>query len=581
VAASRGSSPYRLLTRIFLRQFLENDLLSSDADRSQMLAVLGASVISLTLFISMFTSAAYAMSIMSPAQAALLSLSDKFFYLSLAMLTTALVAASQWDALTIDQRDVAILEPLPIGTGVVRRAKLTAVALLGAAVAVAVNAFPTIIFPWMMAFSVPQIPILQLFRFMATHFVMTVTAAVFGYLAVIAVRETVSALLGPRNFARVSPTLQSVAIVVLVGSMLLLPAVSVRVAHRNFDGWRAQLPAMAFLGLYESAADGVIADLPQRSMTGRQEARERDSAEKFQALRSQFPGLARRAVVMFGIAGAVVIVATLLNAMRAPIFGAALLQVRSRRSRLAWLTRGSSAAMRAGFAFANATLWRSKTHRLTLACAAAAGLAIVLLTLSGVSFEEGALSVRMLAAQPLLYGAMLVGFRHAIRIPSELRANWGVQLAWGGRTWEFASGVRLAAMVTLVMPALAVTMVPVAITSGWLFAFAHALLGLAGAAILLETMMIGYDRVAFTCAYVPAENTKALVPLYALAFFIGATMFARLQMWMLTGDGMTRGGIALIVLFAILRIVALTRPRIAQIDFNETPVSLHQLGLHN
>ena len=69
-----------LLTKLFLRQFLENDLLSPDGDRSQLLAIVGASVISLTLFISMFTSAGYAMSIMMPGEAAVLTLSDKFFY---------------------------------------------------------------------------------------------------------------------------------------------------------------------------------------------------------------------------------------------------------------------------------------------------------------------------------------------------------------------------------------------------------------------------------------------------------------------------------------------------------------------
>ena len=51
---------------------------------------------------------------LTPGQAAVLSLNDKFFYLALAMIVTALVAASQWDALAIDPRDAAILEPLPV-----------------------------------------------------------------------------------------------------------------------------------------------------------------------------------------------------------------------------------------------------------------------------------------------------------------------------------------------------------------------------------------------------------------------------------------------------------------------------------
>ena len=60
------------------------------------------------------------------------------------MLVTALVAAAQWDALSLDYRDASILDPLPVRPAIVRWAKLTAVAMLGAAVALAVNAFPDI-----------------------------------------------------------------------------------------------------------------------------------------------------------------------------------------------------------------------------------------------------------------------------------------------------------------------------------------------------------------------------------------------------------------------------------------------------
>lgn len=54
--ASRVTT-WRQLTKLFLRQFLENDLVSPDSDRAQLLAVVGAGVVSLTLFASMFLSA--------------------------------------------------------------------------------------------------------------------------------------------------------------------------------------------------------------------------------------------------------------------------------------------------------------------------------------------------------------------------------------------------------------------------------------------------------------------------------------------------------------------------------------------
>ena len=440
---------YRLLTKLFLRQFLENDLLSPDGDRSQMLAIVGASVISLTLFISMFTSAGYAMSIMMPGEAAVLTLSDKFVYISLAMLVTALVAAAQWDALAIDYRDAVILQPLPIRPATLRFAKLTAVAALGAGVAIAVNIFPAIIFPWMLAFAVPQMHAWQVLQLILTQFVITVGAATFGFLAVIAVREWASALLGDTVFARVSPWLQTIAIVLIGCSILLLPLVSSRVGQRGFSGWRASLPSTAFVGVYESATGGFLVDLPRRRMTNRQAERDHRFTEIYEQRRPMFAPLARRAEALLVGVVLLVVIATAVNALRTPsiVIAAARSRGRPRIAALARLVFPRSAAARAGFDFALATVWRSKTHRLTLAAAAAIGFAMVLVALSGVDLASDARpTARLLSIQPLLYGSLLVAFRHLLRVPAELRANWGIQVAWQGKARAFATGVQAAAL---------------------------------------------------------------------------------------------------------------------------------------
>ena len=73
-----------------------------------------------------------------------MTLNDKFFYVSLAMLITALVAAAQWDALALDQRDAAILDPLPVPSGDHAMGQADGRRRRSApAVALAVNAFPT------------------------------------------------------------------------------------------------------------------------------------------------------------------------------------------------------------------------------------------------------------------------------------------------------------------------------------------------------------------------------------------------------------------------------------------------------
>ena len=575
---------YVLLTKLFLRQFLENDLLSPDGDRSQMLAIVGASVISLTLFISMFTSAGYAMSIMMPGEAAVLTLSDKFLYISLAMLVTALVAAAQWDALAIDYRDAVILQPLPIRPATLRFAKLTAVSALGAGVAIAVNIFPAIIFPWMLAFAVPQMHAWQVLQLILTQFVITVGAATFGFLAVIAIREWTSALFGAGLFARVSPWIQTIAIVLIGSAILLLPLVSSRVGQRGFSGWRASLPSTAFVGVYESATGGFLVDLPRRRMTNRQAERDRRFTEIYEQRRPMFAPLARRAEALLAGVALLVIIATAVNAFRVPSIGIAAAQARG-RSKIAALPRllfPRSAAARAGFDFALATLWRNKVHRLTIAGGAAVGFAMVLMAISGLDLAaDRGPTARLLSIQPLLYGSLLVALRHLLRVPAELRANWGIQIAWQGQARAFANGVRAAALLSVALPAILAVAPPIAFAAGAGFAAAHVLLGLAGAAILLDALMLSHDKVPFTCTYLPGDNMRAMAPIYGMAFLIGASLFAKLELAILSGNYAVAGVGALAAILISLRIASALRPRVADIDFNEAPVSLSELGLHS
>jgi hypothetical protein len=113
------------------------------------------------------------------------------------------------------------------------------------------------------------------------------------------------------------------------------------------------------------------------------------------------------------------------------------------------------------------------------------------------------------------------------------------------------------------------------------FAAAHALLGVAGAAILLDALMLSYDKVPFTCTYLPGDNMRALAPIYALAFLIGAALYARLELGILTGSYPVGGVATLAAIYLALRIASTFRKRVADIDFNEAPVSLSELGLHN
>ena len=234
-------SIHATLTRHFLRRFLENDLISPEADRSQLLAIVGAALFSVMLLVTVFMSFQYVMAVRTPSQLALAALNDKYFYLSLSMIVSALLAVVQWDSLVVDIRDAAILEPLPVRPTAIRAAKVAAVATLGAGAAVIVNVMPTLVFPWLLVYHT-RVPSSAMLVLIAAHAAVTCAAAGFAYAAIVALRETLAALFPARWLLVLSPTVQGTLIVVLGSALLLTPAASTRIAQRGFSTAHMTLP---------------------------------------------------------------------------------------------------------------------------------------------------------------------------------------------------------------------------------------------------------------------------------------------------------------------------------------------------
>jgi hypothetical protein len=584
----RRGTIHAILTRHFLRRFIENDLISPDTDRLQLLVVVGASVLCTTLFISTFLSFNYVSVKSTPGQLAILALNDRAIYIALSMVVSALVAVAQWDSLVVDARDAAILEPLPVRAGTIRRAKLAAVAILGAAVALAVNIAPSLIFPWLMVFGQP-LRVIDMATLMATHLAVTVAASAFAYLTIIALRGVLATLLPGRLFAHISPWVQGTLIVVLGSALLLVPPAASGTAQRGFEGTRALAPPGWFLGIYEGAVGHIVTDMPRGRMTLRQQRADAITSALYERHRPHFVPLARRAAGMFALVLLVTAATYLTNARGFAALIPAAPATTRRRWRIPHLIATRlivrDTTTRAGFFFAFATMWRSSVHRLALAGAGAVGLAMCLIALSGLDVGNaagaGIAPQRLLVVQPLFFGVLLAGFRHAIRVPVELRAGWGFELAWRERERLFLSGVRKAAIVGLAVPALLATLPLFVFVMGWTLALAHAALGLLGAIVLLEIMLVGYTKVPFTCSYLPNENMKALGPIFLIAFVIGATIFAGMQRAALGDVGQTiRLGTLLAVVFAVCRTISVRTRRPPLVDFHEAPVTTQRLGLH-
>jgi hypothetical protein len=274
------------------------------------------------------------------------------------------------------------------------------------------------------------------------------------------------------------------------------------------------------------------------------------------------------------------------NARRFP----AAAPFRGRRRR--WSAFGTSArgvirdqTARAGFFFTLAAVWRSNVHRLALACAGAAGVAVAVVTLSGIDLQSltgpAAVPASVFVIQPIFYGALLVAFRHGIRVPVELRANWAFQLAWRNRDRAFLAGVKSAALVGIVFPALLLVLPLFSYLLGTRMAIAHAALGFAGAVAVLEALLFSYEKVPFTCTYLPNESFKTFGILYLVIFIAGATTFAGMERAALHEPFAAFRLVAILVAIVVgLRIASGRRAARGPVDFDEAPVTTQRLGLH-
>jgi hypothetical protein len=528
----------RLLVRHFLQRFLEHDLISSTADRRDVVSVVGGALIALTLFTSVLIAWVYQLNpFMPPGLTSMRSLDDRFLFVSLSMLVMALLAVSQWDALSLDARDTAVLGILPIPKAAIIRAKFLAVALLAAGTLVACNFAPTL-------FRFASVPTGLRIGGQATliltmaHALVSLAAGVFGFLAVYGLREGLVAVLGQGRFASISSILQAIFLVVLTSALLLLPRSSFSVASQWFEGGRVRqaVPQVWFVGLHETLAGRVIDDLPRTEPRRFLVAPERDATNLYRSLWPLYRRLGRVAVQALAAVMLITIAACAWNSRRLPTAGIR----RRRRARAVslaarWVVRhvvARSPVCEAGFWFTLQTLPRRLNHRVALASSLAVGFSLIVVTAGDrmmmIHTDVATIPVTILAAQALLITSVLTGFRHAVQVPSELRASRTFSLVWTDDARSYVSGVKRAGFIGVALPALVILSLWQAALLPLRVAVLHVGVGAAYSIFLIEVLFLRYRRVPFVSAYQPGVEMKShgvvyIVVMLLLSFALAGT----------------------------------------------------------
>jgi len=519
----------RLLVGHFLQRFLDHDLVSPDVDRHGILSVAGATLISSGLFVAVLLSVKYLASpFQSPGQTTVVALDDRFLFIAASMILMALVAVAVWDAIAVEGRDASILGPLPIPHGVIVRAKFAALLLFGAAFAAALTVVPSVLHPSLMVAKLP-VGVIGALTLIGVHAGVSLAAGAFGFLFVVGVRELLRAVLGAAWFARVSALVQAALVVSLAVTFLLIPALSSHVGRF----WFSQdprvpyfVPPLWFLGLQESLAGGIIDNLPRPPLPPMILEMEHEATVLYRSQRGAFQQLGSVALVALATVAVTAVAAYAWNhrRLRAP---AVAQRTKGRAVGAAgrWIAERlvvRRPLARAGFFFTLQTLFRSVPHRLSMATSIALGLAAAAVMLRGVGVRGGddvaAIPVGLLAVQTVLAMALLAGFRHSIRVPAELGANWTFHLAWAGDHRAYLRGVKRAVLVGVILPVLLAILPLHMLALGSRVALAHFVFGLAIALLVREALLYGFQDLPFASAFQPSGNLQTAGSIYIALF---------------------------------------------------------------
>jgi hypothetical protein len=579
----------RLLLRHFLQRFLDHDLISPHADRREVLTITCALLIVSSLFLSVFLAVKYQFNLfMPPGMTAILALDDRFLLVSLSMIVMGLVAVTEWDALALDARDTSVLGPLPIPPGAIARAKSAAVALFAVGFDVALNIAPTVLRSGSLPVRLP-VTMAGALQLTVAHATCTMAAGAFGFAAVLGLRETLRAIIGVRAFQNISAGLQASLVVFLSTALLLLPASYSAAALRWLTRGNVSpfaVPPLWFVGLHETLAGGVIDGLP-RGVPPRRFARaEHDATVLYRSLWPLFHRLASVAVLSLVIVLVITVAACAWNSRRLPTYPAKqddrLRPVKKAFAWIATLVFVRRPAAQAGFFFALQCLARSGSHRVTMATWMAVGLAVGVITAGGLDVHRpvdvSTIPLPALAVQTLLLVVVLTGFRHIVRVPADLRANWTFHLSWSGDERPYLAGVKRAGFVALVGPTLALLFVWYTSLLGLRLAVAHLACGVALALLLIDVLFVSCRNLPFASSYVRSEDLKSVGPPYVLAVLVAAMALARLERAALaTTIGIVTFLVTLGALVIVAHVVDAARRRTrVPIDLDELPAGATQ-----
>jgi hypothetical protein len=528
---------FKALVQHFFGRFFDKDSLTPDADERadvvQMIAILALPGAVLSLFMIMDHPL-----IRSEITRLWVRAGDRYVFISYAMTVMGFAMTLKWDSLFPDRRDYLVLTPLPISLKQFFVAKVISLCAFLMLFVIGINFFSCFMIPY--AFVVRDNNWSIFPPAFVAHSTAVLSASIFMALFFAALQGVMINLMSPSAFRRISPWIQMISMTTLVAILLITPGISgnIRLLIESKTHALNYIPLFWFLGIYEVLnPEGTLIPASNDWATSAVEA-------------------------MFVVT--IVFALTYLISYRR--YSRKILEgVESEVFSHRWYERAYVATMnfvllrhplqRAAFYFVGKIFRRSTKHRLFIAMYSGIGLALTLSSLIMLRRDSPhllAISTNGLLEAPLIMSFFIVsGLRATFNVPYELDANWMFQITSCRDTTECLRATRLWVLLRGVVPMYAVLSV---LEFAYLppgEAIFHLAFGLVVAALLTEFFFFNFNKVPFTCSYLPAKSHLAFLGgAYLYGFTIYTFTMGSLERWV-------REKPMRVELFAVLVVAAL------------------------
>ncbi|HEY2384469.1 MAG TPA: hypothetical protein VGK48_25100 [Terriglobia bacterium] len=535
---------FRTLVVHFFERFFDKDSLTPDADERANVVQLVAMLALPGAILSLFMIFDHPL-IRSELTRQWLRSGDRYVFICYAMTVMGFVMTFKWDSLFPDRRDYLILTTLPISLREFFAAKVISLCGFLLLFGIAINVFSSVMVPY--AFVVRDNKWSIFFPALIAHASAVLGASIFTALFFAGLQGVLINLMSPSMFRRISPWIQMVSMTILVTILLITPGISANMQLLAESKSRVLdfIPLFWFQGIYEVLN-------PEGTLIGSSTI------------------WARTAVEAMLAAGLVFLLTYLVSYRR---YSKKILEgVESETFLQPWHERAAASLLnvlllrhafqRASFYFIGKIFGRSAKHRLFIAMYSGIGLALILSSLFVLRRDSHltlAISRTGLLEAPLILSFFVVsGLRATFNLPYELGANWMFQITSGYGAGEYLAATRRWVLLRGVIP-MYLVLVPLEFYFlNPVEAAFRLLFGLAVAALLTEALFFNFNKVPFTCSYLPAKSHLAFLGgAYLYGFTIYTSMMADLERWV--GQSWGRIGMFFAEVIVTLILISLYR----------------------